>query len=110
VVWLGVVFVLVRIATHGDFTFDQLGYAIDEDVPQVILLLGTAAGCLLFAWRAWRRRGTGRDVLALAWSIAVGVVGIELMRLGHDSAPVVVILAIVAVILSGSALVAGQPA
>jgi uncharacterized membrane protein (UPF0136 family) len=109
IVWLGIVFLLVRIATHGDFTFDQLGYAIDEDLPQVILLLGTAAGCVLFAWRAWRRRTSPADILELGWSVAVVVVGVELIRLEHNSAPVILALAILGSILSASSVVPGLP-
>lgn len=106
--WIGVIFVLVRIATHGEFTLGGLESTFDEDTPQLTLLTVTAAGSLYFTWRALRTRMAGSDVQSVGWSIAVGIVGGVLWLLGHGSAPVIIVLAILAGGLAHASSVASQ--
>ena len=101
IVWSAELILLVRIASEGEFTWYGLTSAYGEDPRQVIALLLAAAGNVLFAVRALRRgQGGGVDRWSVGWSVLMAVVGGALWRLGHDSAPVILILAILGGVLA----------
>jgi len=107
-IWFAVVFLLVRIASHGEFKWNALASAYDQDPVQFALLVGTAIGSLLFAARAIRRRTSRSDGPSVGWSLVVTVVAVALWRLGHDSAPVIFVLAVLGGLLAGPSQGAGQ--
>lgn len=92
-IWIAIVFLLVRIATHGEFTWGEFASAYSQDTGQLTLLTLAAAGSLLFAWRALRTGQAQRDAWAVGWSVVMAIVGGALWLLGHGSAPVIVALA-----------------
>ena len=93
VLWFGVVFLLVRIATLGSFTLHDLEYSYDLDARQLAFVAAAAAGTLLLAWRALRSPGSRVDAWSARWSVVMIVVGGGLSLLGHDSAIAIIVLA-----------------
>jgi uncharacterized membrane protein (UPF0136 family) len=94
---LAVLFLIVRIATQGAFTWGGLTAAY-QDTPQFILLAVAGAGSLLFVARALRARRV--DPWSMIWAFMVVIVGTGLWLLGHDSAPVIIVLGVLGGLLA----------
>jgi hypothetical protein len=92
-IWIAIVFLLIRIATHGEFKWSVVVFGFDQDAVQIIVLSIAAAGSLFFALRAIRMRGNGIDAWSIGWSAIMATLGAALWMLGHDSAPAIVVLA-----------------
>lgn len=89
-VWIAVAFLLFRIETQGEFTWNGLELTYDQDRVQFILLSAATAGSLLIAWRTHLARDARSDVMSVGWSLIIVGAGVALWLLGHDSAPVIV--------------------
>jgi hypothetical protein len=96
-IWLAVLFLLVRIATGGVFTWGGLSNAT-KDTPQFILLAVAGAGSLLFAARALRARQV--DPSSIRWAFIVVILGGALWLIGHDSATVILVLGVLGGLLA----------
>ena len=96
-IWLAVLFLLVRIVTQGAFDWGGLTSAY-QDKPQFILLTIAAAGSLLAAARALRAKQV--DPWSMGWAFVVVIVGTIFSLLGHESAPVIIALGILGGLLA----------
>ena len=101
-IWLAVGFLLVRIATHGEFSWGGFSSALGQDAPQEAMIALAGAGSLLFAVRALWMPGDRFDGWSVGWAVVVIIVGGALwLLLHHDSAPFVITLGILGGLFAG---------